>query len=599
MGAWRIVTGLENAVATGAARVRLRRLAAACCALAAASPAFAEPAKAQSAAAKPAANAPKQTGKPAPKPDAQAKPAEPQRFDIDEFEVQGADALPQIELEEAIYPYLGPNRGPDDVEKARAALEKAYQAKGLQTVSVSVPPQNVERRVVVLKVAEVKVGRLRVKGAKYFDQEKIKDRAKSLKEGDLPNFDDVTKDVVALNQWPNRRVTPALRAGVKPGTVDVDLNVEDELPFHGSVELNNRRTANTEPLRLNATARYENLWQLGHSLTLNASVAPQKPKESWSVSGSYLYRVPDNEKLSFLFSAVKSEGETISGAAIANSPTTQLGARAVFTLPQYGELFHTINVGGDYKQSRQSVLVEGFNIASPADYVVAAGSYNATLQGEGALTQLNADLTLGVRGLGSDALEFDRKRYNAKQSFVSLKGDLSHTHELPQGFQLFGRGQGQIANQPLVSSEQFGLGGLDSVRGYLESENVGDNGLVGTFELRSPNLATLWAPPQDKAPTAAETDPNSTAKEAPATSGLQELRLFGFVDGGFATLNQPLPEEQSRFYAWSLGAGVNVKAFDYLNGAVLVALPMTTTARSADYTHSRDPRVLFRFWGEF
>ena len=137
------------------------------------------------------------------------------------------------------------------------------------------------------------------------------------------------------------------------------------------------------------------------------------------------------------------------------------------------------------------------------------------------------------------------------------------------------------------------------MRGYLESENVGDNGLIGSFELRSPNLVTLWAPPANKAPAPAETDPNSTAKEEPATAGLQELRLFGFIDGGFATLNKPLPEEQKRFYAWSVGAGVNAKAFDYLNGSVLVALPMTTTARSYDYTQSRDPRVLFRFWGEF
>ena len=587
------------------------------CALAMTGAAAAQPA--QSPSAKPAAagaQAPKTGAQPA-APGAPAKPAEVQKFDIDEFEVQGADALPQIELEEAVYPFLGPNRTPDDVEKARAALEKAYQVKGLQTVSVSVPPQNVERRVVVLKVAEAKIGRLRVKGSRYFDQEKIKDRAKSLKEGELPDFDDVTQDVVALNQWPNRRVTPALRAGVKPGTVDVDLNVEDELPFHASIEMNNRRTANTTPLRLQGSARYENLWQLGHSLTLNASVAPQKPEESWSVSANYLFRVPDNEKLSFLFTALKSEGRTrfsvpgatkeTVGAAVANSPTSQLGSRAVLTLPQWGDLFHTINVGVDYKESRQSTRIDlgedaVSNSASPVSYWTSAASYNATYQGEGALTQLNTDLTIGLRGFGSDAIEFDRKRFLARQNFVSVKGDLSHTHELPKGFQLFARAQGQISDQPLISSEQFGLGGLDSVRGYLESENVGDNGLAGTFELRSPNLASLWAapPPADKAPTPAGSETDATAKEGPASaSRINELRFLGFIDAGFATLNQPLPEERSRFEAWSVGAGVNVKAFEYLNGSVLVALPMTTRSGSGDYTSGRDPRFLFRFWGEF
>ncbi len=154
-----------------------------------------------------------------------AKPASTERFDIDDFAVRGADKLPEIDLDEAIYPFLGPNKSADDVEKARAALEKAYHDKGFQTVSVSVPQQNAQSKVIALQVTELKVGRLRVKNARYFDLDKIKDKATSLKEGVVPNFNDVTKDIVALNQWPDRRVTPALRAGVTPGTVDVDLNV--------------------------------------------------------------------------------------------------------------------------------------------------------------------------------------------------------------------------------------------------------------------------------------------------------------------------------------------------------------------------------------
>jgi hypothetical protein len=96
-----------------------------------------------------------------------AKPAAPQRFDIDDFAVQGADKLPEIDIEEAIYPFLGPNKSADDVEKARAALEKAYHDKGYQTVSVSVPEQNAQRKVITLKVTELKVGRLRVKNSRY------------------------------------------------------------------------------------------------------------------------------------------------------------------------------------------------------------------------------------------------------------------------------------------------------------------------------------------------------------------------------------------------------------------------------------------------
>ncbi len=65
---------------------------------------------------------------------------------IREIRIKGATKLPTGEVEEAVYPYLGPGRSEADVEQARAALEKAYQDKGFQTVSVSIPQQEVRGR---------------------------------------------------------------------------------------------------------------------------------------------------------------------------------------------------------------------------------------------------------------------------------------------------------------------------------------------------------------------------------------------------------------------------------------------------------------------
>ncbi len=144
---------------------------------------------------------------------------------IQEYRVEGTHKLSELEVEEAVYPYLGPGRTTEDVEQARASLEKAYQDKGYQTVSVQIPPQQVRNGVVVLQVIEGKVGRLRIHGSRYFSLEQIRKQAPSMAEGTVPNFNDVTRDIVALNQLPDRRITPSLRAGVEPGTVDIDLNV--------------------------------------------------------------------------------------------------------------------------------------------------------------------------------------------------------------------------------------------------------------------------------------------------------------------------------------------------------------------------------------
>src|SRR5690606_24693875 len=61
---------------------------------------------------------------------------------IREFRVQGSKQLTPLEIEEAVYPFLGPGRTAADVENARAALEKAYRDKGYQTVSVAIPVQD-------------------------------------------------------------------------------------------------------------------------------------------------------------------------------------------------------------------------------------------------------------------------------------------------------------------------------------------------------------------------------------------------------------------------------------------------------------------------
>jgi hemolysin activation/secretion protein len=518
---------------------------------------------------------------------AQKPPAAPvQRFDIDDFAVQGAETLPQIEIEEAIYPFLGPNKTPDDVEKARAALEKAYHDKGFQTVSVSVPQQNALSKMIILKVTELKVGRLRVKNSRYFQLDRITSKAGSLKEGTVPNFGEVTKDIVALNQWPDRRVTPALRAGVTPGTVDVDLNVEDKVPVHASVELNNRQSPNTTALRLSSTVHYDNLWQLGHSLSFTYQVAPQRPGDAEVFSGSYLARVQDIDWLSVLFYAVKSSSNvaTVGGTNVIG-PGQIFGSRAVITLPTRENLFHTLSAGVDYKHFDQTVKLGGDGFSSPVTYYPVVANYSATFSAENSTTQFNAGITYNLRPLSDGIVTFDTKRFNASPSFTHFNADVSHTHELPEGFQLYGKVQGQVADGPLVSSEQFSVGGLDTVRGYLESETLGDNGVVGNLELRSPNIGDMLQKQMK----------NETGQGPARFTVFNDWRFFGFTDAGIASILRPLPEQQSRFDVWSYGVGARFKMFDYLNGTLVYSVPMV----SQTYSAARNPRVNFRIWGEF
>jgi hemolysin activation/secretion protein len=491
---------------------------------------------------------------------------------IQEYRIEGAHQLRRIEVEEAVYPYLGPGRTTDDVEKARAALEKSYQAKGYQTVAVQIPPQQVQGGVVILQVIEGKVGRLRVRGARYFSPDQIKKQAPSLAEGTVPNFNQVEREIVALNQWPDRRVTPTLRAGSEPGTVDVDLNVKDTLPLHGSVELNNRYSPDTTSLRVNGSVSYNNLWQLGHSIGGSFQVAPENVRDSEVFSAYYLARFPGLDWLSLLVQGTKQNSNVSTLGAIAVAGKGEIvGARAILTLPPEKEYFHSVSVGFDYKHFNQQERLGSGTIATPITYFPFTIAYSGNWIGPNFSTEINASLNFHFRGIGSDSAKFDNNRFKADSNYVYFRGDLAHTQDLPAGFQLFAKVQGQIADQPLVNSEQFAGGGLGTVRGYLEAEVLGDNAIFGTLELRSPSLLSWLRQKGD------------------------EWRIYAFLEGGRMTLRNPLPQQISRDDLASYGFGSRIKVQDHLNGSIDVGIPLIGQVD----TPVHDVRVIFRLWADF
>ena len=159
-------------------------------------------------------------------------------FDLNEIRVDGDTVLPQEQIEEVIYPYLGPGKTAADVEQARHALQEAYTKAGWVTVSVS-GARWLDRAggVIGMKVVERRVERLRVVGAKYFVPDAVRAGAPSVAPGKVPNINQITRDLVGLNQLPDRTVQPALKPGRATDTVDVDLDVTDKFPLHGTLEV--------------------------------------------------------------------------------------------------------------------------------------------------------------------------------------------------------------------------------------------------------------------------------------------------------------------------------------------------------------------------
>jgi hemolysin activation/secretion protein len=497
------------------------------------------------------------------------------RLYIREFRVQTATKLPSVQVEEAVYPYLGPGRTPEDVDKAAAALQEAYNKAGYSTVSVTIPPQSPKSGVILLKAEETPVGKLLIKGAKWHLPSRIRRKAKSMHPGNVLNFNDVQKEITALNKSADLRVTPELVPNTELGTVDMLLNVEDKLPLHGSLELNNRSSANTVPLRLNGALSYSNLWQLGHGIGFNFQIAPEDTKDAAVYSGFYSLPLTDITTLTFSGTIQDSDVSTLGGVNVLGRGNI-LGARATVTLPsRKASFYHSLNLGLDYKQFDEDVTVAGNLVQTPIEYFPFSAGYAAGWLGKKSFTELNMTVNLHFRGLGSERIEFDNKRFNADGSYIYLRGDVTHTHDLPGGFELLTKVQGQIANNPLINNEQYSAGGQSTVRGYLESTALGDNGVVGTLELRSPSFI---------------------GKEDEKTKQRKhEWRVYTFLEGARLTLHDALPEQIDRFDLASYGVGTRLKLYQHLNGSLDFSIPILTQGE----TEEGDPFLSFRVWTDF
>ena len=497
--------------------------------------------------------------------------AQDAQFDIFEYRVEGATLLPAITVEQAVYPHLGEGRTLADVEKAREALEQAYHAAGYLTVLVSIPPQKVDDKLVRLAVTEAPVERLRVVESRYFSLGEIKAGVPQLAEGTVPNFPQMQKELAALNKSPDRRITPVLRPGKTPGTVEVDLKVKDELPLHGNVELNDRYSQDTTRTRLTANLRWDNLWQQQHGLGITVQTAPEEPDESRVFSASYTWPLASGNYLAFY--AVKSDSDVAAvGTLNVRGNGVIAGARYILPLrSKWDGFFHTATLGADYKNFDQSVaLIDGGSFDTPLSYLPFTLGWDGTWLSQGRISKAGVSFNFQMRGLVADAQEFADKRFKGRPDYAYLRGTFSHQETWPAGWGLNLKGSWQVASQPLVSNEQFAIGGVDTVRGYLESAALGENGLALSLEARTPNFAQHLG------------------------AGLDEIYALAFFDGGEVRVREPITAD-ARFTLAGTGLGLRLKGWR----GVSAGLDWAVALNDLGSTEEGDSRAHFRLGYEW
>ncbi|MFT4172323.1 MAG: ShlB/FhaC/HecB family hemolysin secretion/activation protein [Rhodocyclaceae bacterium] len=487
--------------------------------------------------------------------------------DVFEYIVRGNTVLDARSIERAVTPFLGPHKTLKDIEDARDALQAAYQSGGYQSVHVELPEQQVTEGVVFLQVSETRVGRVRVVDNKYTSPRDVREQVPSLKEGDVPNFTQAQAELTEINRSGKRQVVPLVREGTLPGTMDVDLKVDDNSPWHASLGLNNDKSADTDELRLSATVSHDNLWQLGHSASISFYGTPQDFTQSKTWSGAYIAPLPKSQ-WSLELSAMKSDSDvaTVGGTTVLGKGQ-QFGLKGTYTVPDTTPWLHSFSVGVDFKDNKERTQLGQGGDEIPLQYAPITLDYSGFNQTERSQLQLGLQLVAGTRsflGFGSSSDEFDAKRFKSSPSFMVLKGDTSGSLTFQNNSQLGFRLGGQLTDSPLISSEQFSIGGMSSVRGYLQAENTGDAGFSASIEMRTRPFA--WS-----------------------AVYLENARLYAFIDAGYVRTREPLAEQQDMTRLASVGVGTSFRLSSYVNGQIDLGYPLRNGARTERY----EPRLNF------
>lgn len=513
--------------------------------------------------------------------------AAPSSFYIAAFDVTGVTILDQATIENAVYDHSGPDRTTTDVEAARKALQDAYAQRGYESVQVDVMPQPEERfaqGIIEITVTEAPVGMVQVAGAKHHSLELVRRQIPSLAEGKPLNVQTLQAELASANRFPDRSITPSFKAGATPGTVDVDLNVEDSLPLHGSIELNNDHSPSTDPLRLNASLRYTNMWGVGHTLSASYIVAPQDRKQSEVISGSYMAPLLGSPWTLLLYGYKSNSNVASLGGINVLGNGFQAGARAIYRLPG-DKAMQSVTFGLDYKNFDQYIsLSDQLVTTTPIEYMPLFAGYNLSLGSDRSTLDASVSVTAGFRVFKKiDCFQieststciptdqFKNKDFDSNENFVHANIELDYKRTLPMDFIAALKFYGQIADSHLVTNEQFAIGGLASVRGYYQSEAVGDIGYALSLELSSPSLAPRLP------------------------SFVDELRLFGFVENGQIRILNPAPDVTAHDALLSVGGGARIRLFGHISGEFSAGVPLW----NGSATRRHDVRTLFSAKGEF
>ena len=578
-----------------------------------------------------------------------AKP--PPTLVIEKYRIEGNTVLPPQDFG-VLSNYTGTNVTFLRLREGLGKVQLRYRELGFPTIGVTLPPQRITNGLIHVKIAEGRLGQIRVTGNEYFSSNNVRRALPSLTTNILLNTKWFQPELDQANQNRDRQIYPVIEPGLEPGTSDLTLKVKDRFPLHGRFEINDKSAPGTPLLRSDTAIQYGNLWQREHQIGFDYNFSPQEYKSSAEANGfppdlplvasvSGFYRIPlgggaglrgdyDQKPVTFGYDEIShkfnlpppsghpdltiygshSSSDTslqygpvktitntpiadISQQDVTHSPTINdnIGVKLTFPLPQFAGITSALSLGVDWKSYSANtyytnltyfdlyaldaygnrVLVTNQTVPLAANsshslfYFPLSYGWAALRPDQTGSFQFTFNQAVFLSALESERINFQQVAGNPHSggNFTTISSGLIRQQNLPGDWSIVANANGQWASQPLISNEQFGLGGTAGVRGYEEGEVYGDTGWRGLLDLRAPAVNVGYFP--------------TATGDVPAM-----LRCSCFMDyGQVYFIDRP---GQTAVSEWGTGLGFFLTAGEHFDArltiawALLGAAPVASTA---------------------
>lgn len=492
---------------------------------------------------------------PSPTPPGEVPPVEtPQVIRVKRFVVTGSTVFSEQELVGAIEKAIKP-LGPDgrnvslaELFQARSAITDYYTSRGYITSGAFVPPQKLQDGVVEIRVLEGSLEDIRVTGLKRLNPGYISSRLAIATKAPL-NRDRLLQALQLLQLNPLvASISAELSAGSRPGTSLLEVKVTEARSAFATFTVDNQRVPSVGSVQGQLLGTELNLLGFGDAISLSFS------KTQGSNALDFSYTVPLSPYNTTLgFSAGFSNSQVIEAPfdildIQSGSYYLELTGRHPIIRTPTQELALGLTLS---TRRTQTTFLEDLRLPFPSPGADEEGITREavirlfqeyTVRSSQSVFAVRSQFNLGVEALGATV--------NADPPdtrFFSWRGQAQWVRLLAPDTILLVRGDLQLSDRPVLPIEQFGIGGLLSVRGYRQDLLLTDNGLFASVETRIPVLRF----PQQQA----------------------LVLLTPFVDFGKGWNNSPIPDPDPGTLV-STGFGFRLQVSNNFNAQIMFGFPL-------------------------